>query len=137
MLLYGDGLKIPRKYKSLQFLQEQLESESFFIQQETNADNRDLPIDIGVPTGTTLYVLGVVIQNLAAGEAGFIARSFSRTVSVVVYETVTLQSNETYNFKFPIVKVIGSESTRFRIINQIGDDANATAWGYTQNTKKI
>ncbi len=133
--LYGVGLKIPRKYNSIQFLQQLTEEDRYFVEQQST--NSGQIFSIIPPTGTTTYFTGLVVHN----------RDDTDSINVIVRQTAprigttevrTIQPDTTQQFTFPIIRVVGNGITELQVFQQGSPQSvDATLWGWNENTARI
>ena len=90
---------------------------------------------IDVALGSTLYISKMVVQNKQVGASIFTILKAPLGIFANPIERVILDPDETYEFKFPILDLIGIE-THTLILFFLGA-ANVSVWGWTDNTKKI
>ena len=92
-------------------------------------------VSITPDTGTTFFFLAATIQNTQTVNT----LDCSIINDGVTREAVTLQPLEFYDFAIPIDRLVGDMVKTFSV-NQLDDlpgSANATLWGWLENTKKI
>ncbi len=126
------SIDLDKVTSDLEFLRLLAEDIRLVFLQDESTTSGDL-ITVTPQTGTTFFFLGCVVQNTDPSEGEFRLDNDGTT-----RERILLQPNETYEFKLPIDRLVGSMTRSFILV---AEDANISSqsslWGWNEKTKKI
>ncbi len=116
----------------LEFLRKLSQDSRIQFFQDQSTTSGDL-ITVMPDTGSTFYFLGCVVQNTDT-----VAGTFRIDNDGTTREVVELQAGETYEFKIPIDRLVGSMSNTFVLVAETANTSSQSSlFGWNEKTKKI